>query len=233
MSAALNLYRLQQADTRLAQAHTRWKSIQAALEDDSTTAAARESHRLAREARAQTEAALREAEFQAQATRTKIEQAESSLYGGRVSNPKELQDLQKDSESLRRHLAVLEDSQLEAMLAVEQAEQAEASTRAALDLVLASSESDRENLAKEQGALKAEIDRLESERQAIAQGIDPASLQHYDTLRSQKRGIAVAAVVDGTCNACGGPLTPAERQAVHIGQSLVHCPTCGRLLYAG
>jgi predicted nucleic acid-binding Zn-ribbon protein len=75
--------------------------------------------------------------------------------------------------------------------------------------------------------------RLETERRAIAQGLDAQSLAHYDALRVQKRGVAVAALSDGTCNACGAPLPPSQRQAAHISEQMIHCPSCGRLLYAG
>lgn len=233
MSASLNLYRLQQADTRLALAHSRQKAIAEALASDAETREANRQQQTAHEARVDAERALNEAEFQAQSTRVKIDQAESSLYGGHVGNPKELQDLQKDAESLRRHLVALEDSQLEAMLALEEAEQAEAAAQASLDLASAKSEGKKRSLVTEQDTIQGEIESLESERRAIAGSVDPATLQHYDSLRAQKRGIAVAALNDGTCGACGGPLTPADQQSVHIGQGMIHCPTCGRILYAG
>lgn len=233
MSAAFNLYRLQQTDTRLLQARSRWNVVQGALENDANTRAALEHDQSAREACLRSENILREAEFQTQATRVKIEQAEASLYGGRVSNPKELQDLQKDVESLKRHLAALEDEQLEAMLALEVAQAAETLARAALDLTLANVEVESKELRVEQALLRSEVESLEAERQAIAHGMDSQSLERYDALRAQKRGIAVAMLVDGTCNACGAPLPPSQRQAAQIGDQLIHCPSCGRMLYAG
>ena len=63
---------------------------------------------------------IREAEYAAQAQREKIEQTENSLYGGAVSNPKELQDLQMEAESLKRHLQTLEDRLLEVLLEQEE-----------------------------------------------------------------------------------------------------------------
>jgi len=233
MSAAFNLYRLQQADTRLLQTRGRWTAVQEALENDAESRAAREREQAAREARLRAENTVREAEFQAQATGVKIEQAESSLYGGRVGNPKELQDLQKDIESLRRHLAALEDEQLQAMLELEEAQKVEAAAKTALDLVLAKVEREAKELSLERTSLQTELENLETERQAISQGLDQQALQHYDDLRAQKRGIAVAMLVDGTCNACGAPLPPSQRQAAHIGEQLIHCPSCGRMLYAG
>jgi predicted nucleic acid-binding Zn-ribbon protein len=233
MSAAFNLFRLQQADSSLAHARGRQEAIEASLEDDAETRQAREQAQAARDARLRAENTLRDAEYETQAARVKIQQVEASLYAGRVSNPKELQDLQKDAESLRRHLVTLEDQQLEAMMALEEAESADASAQSMLDEALASGAQHVRVLEAERASLQGEIVRLETERRAIAQGLDAQSLAHYDTLRAQKRGVAVAALSDGACNACGAPLPPSQRQAAHIGEQMIHCPSCGRLLYAG
>ena len=55
---------------------------------------------------------LRVAEAEAEAQKIKIEHTEASLYGGSVHNPKELQDLQRDVASLKKHLTTLEERQL-------------------------------------------------------------------------------------------------------------------------
>src|SRR5687768_18403957 len=68
------------------------------------------------------ERALKLSEAEVEKQSIKIEQTESSLYGGRVHNPKELQDLQKDVASLKRHLSTLEERELEAMLVAETTE---------------------------------------------------------------------------------------------------------------
>jgi predicted nucleic acid-binding Zn-ribbon protein len=233
VSASFNLYRLQQTDTRLADAHFRRAQVEQAMQDDSITRAARLDLEQAQQKRERARDTLREAEAEADATKLKIEQTESSLYGGRGGSPRELQDMQKDAESLKRRLTVIEDTELEAMLALDEVEKSEKAARSALEEVEARANADSAKLAEEQASLLADIERLEAERQAIARSIDGDSLRKYDELRVQKKGVAVAAVADGTCSACGGPLTPAQAQAAHISETPVHCPTCGRLLYAG
>lgn len=232
MSAAFNLFRLQLADSSLSQARTRQELVVAALDDDAETREARQQAQLARDAHLRTENSLRQAEYETQAARVKLQQVESSLYAGTVSNPKDLQELQRDSESLKRQLAALEDRQLEVMLALEEAESADAAAQSLLESTLASVAQHTSALEAERASLQGEIERLETERQAIAQGLDTQSLAHYDALRAQKRGVAVAALADGVCSVCGAPLPPSQRQAAHISEQLIHCPSCGRLLYA-
>ena len=67
----------------------------------------------------------------------RVGQAEASLYGGHVQNPKELQDLQKDVASLKRHLETLEERELEAMEAAENAEKDFAAAEADLERFIA------------------------------------------------------------------------------------------------
>ncbi|HSK67413.1 MAG TPA: hypothetical protein VK888_10815, partial [Anaerolineales bacterium] len=122
MSAALGLYRLQQVDSQMDQARARLKTIQQTLENDAELRAASDLLASAEDRLREAERLLKQSEQEVEKQRTKIQLAEASLYGGRVHNPKELQDLQQDVASLKRHLETLEERQLEAMEVAEQAE---------------------------------------------------------------------------------------------------------------
>jgi predicted nucleic acid-binding Zn-ribbon protein len=233
MTLSFNLHRLQQTDTRLLLARARAQIIQEALDNDTDTRDARARAHAAAEAKLRADTALRGAEHETQSARIKIQQVESSLYGGRVINPKELQDLERDIESLKHHLLILEDKELDAMFAAEKAQEVNTATQQRLQEALATAEINKRDLHVEQYKLKAEIESLESERRAIVTGIDEPSLRDYELLLISKRGLAVADLSDDACGACGAQLTPAQRQSVHFADQLIHCPSCGRLLYAG
>src|SRR5512146_2214181 len=113
---SFKLYRLQQIDSQLDQAHARLKQIEAILSNNEAVRQAQERTEAAAAQLEQERKALRKAEEIVQAQRLKIEQTESTLYGGKVRSPKELQDMQNETVSLKRYLSVLEDRQLEAML---------------------------------------------------------------------------------------------------------------------
>jgi predicted nucleic acid-binding Zn-ribbon protein len=119
MSAALGLYRLQQVDSQIDQAQARLKAIQQILENDAELRDARERLAISEQSYQDAERMLKQSEAEVEKQTNKIQQAEASLYGGHVHNPKELQDLEKDVASLKRHLMTLEERQLDAMLAVE------------------------------------------------------------------------------------------------------------------
>ena len=96
MSRPLNLYRLQQVDSRIDQANARLKEIETLLADNANL---RKAKSLAARTEKNLAAAQKEqgqAETKVKDQRIKIEQTEATLYGGTVRNPKELQDLQNE-----------------------------------------------------------------------------------------------------------------------------------------
>lgn len=233
MNQAAHLHRLQQLDTRLDQNNARLAEIDALLNEDETVRAARKAAEDARSALEKARQALRSIEFQAQDLQIRIDQANSSLYGGTIRNPKELQDLQKDIESLRRQLSALEDHQITAMVEVEQEEAADASLAQTLARTLSAVSEQKAGLVGEQTRLKKEVERLLIERQAALALIQATSLETYSRIREQRKGIAVAEVDEGTCAVCGAPVRPALSQAARLQPALQYCVSCGRILYAG
>jgi len=232
MSAALGLYRLQQVDSQIDQIQARLKAIRETLENDLELRAATERFASAESAYKDAERALKlsEAEFEKQ--RIKIEQTEASLYGGLVHNPKELQDLQKDIASLKRHLETLEGRELEAMLAAESSEKDLQITKADLESTQTSLSDKNHDLSMESESLHKNLERLNTERSAVISNLAQQTMSVYDQLRQQRRGIAVTTITDASCAACGTTLTPSQQQSARSTSQLFNCPTCGRILYA-
>jgi predicted nucleic acid-binding Zn-ribbon protein len=232
MSAALGLYRLQQVDSQIDQIQARLQIIQQTLDNDVALRGATEGFAAAEEKHRQAERALKLTETDVEKQRIKIEQTESSLYGGRVQNPKELQDLQMDVASLKRHLQTLEERELEAMIAVEDVEKDLQTAKTTLEQVQSNVKTQNKDLTKESETLRKNLERLSSERQAVVTDIATKTLGIYDQLRKQKRGLAITTIADNSCEACGSTLTPSQQQTARSTNQLFHCPTCGRILYA-
>ena len=232
MSAALGLYRLQQVDSQIDHAQSRLKIIQQTLENDAELRAANERAAAADNQLKEAERLLKQTESEEEKQRIKLQQTEASLYGGLVHNPKELQDLQKDVASLKRHLETLEDRELEAMQVVETAEKNAQDAKAALERLTTSRGDQFRELARESEILNKDLDRFSSERSAVIQDLAAQAIQSYEQLRRQRRGIAVTVVSDSACAACGTTLTPSQQQSARSTSQLFYCPSCGRILYA-
>ena len=232
MSAALGLYRLQQVDSQIDQANARLRNIQQTLENDAALRARTEWQVAAEKKLQEAERLLKQSEQEVERQRVKIQQAESSLYGGLVHNPKELQDLQKDVASLKRHLETLEERELDAMQAVENAEKELRVAQSDLEETRASRGEQFRELTQESNVLNRDLERFSSERLAVIRDLSVQALNSYDQLRKQRRGIAVTTVSDSSCSACGTTLTPSQQQSARSTSQLFYCPSCGRILYA-
>jgi predicted nucleic acid-binding Zn-ribbon protein len=232
MSRPLNLYRLQQVDTKIDQANARLKEIEALLSDDANL---RKAKALASRAEKNLEAAekeQRQAETKVKDQRIKIEQTEATLYGGTVRNPKELQDLQNEVAALKRFLDTLEERQLETMLATDEATEENEKAQNILGQYQAQAEKKQASLVQERTQLTSQKAATEKQRQGAAKNIAPDDLAIYERLRKQRAGVAVSGVKDRACAACGSTLTAALHQAARSPSQLVFCDLCGRILYA-
>jgi predicted nucleic acid-binding Zn-ribbon protein len=163
----------------------------------------------------------------------KIEQSESSLYGGLVKNPKELQDLQTEIIFLKHSVSSLEDEQLEQMVEMEATEMQIAKIEDVLKAFDAKIAVEFSALFAEEANKKIEKEKLLEERKVVIGQVNPEFEITYQALRKTKNGIAVAAIEEGSCQVCGSTLTPAECQTAKSPSYMATCSSCGRILYAG
>ena len=233
MSRPFKLYRLQQIDAQLDWIHTRLIEIETALQDDATLKQAGEVARQNEQAHEAARKALRHIEDEVQQQRIKIEQNESSLYGGKIRNPKELKDLENEVASLKRYLSTLEDRQLDAMLVEEEAAANKKMAAGELEKTRLNFERRWGELNFEKEKILRDQERLDGERRAASGSILPEDMAQYVQLRKTRRGVAVAKVVDRACSACGSTLNAALLNAAHSPNQITICDACGRVLYQG
>ena len=232
MSAALGLYRLQLVDSRMDEIRARLEEIRQILENDQEMRRAKKQVSETESTLQLAQHSLKQAEAEVKKQKIKIEQSEAKLYSGNVKNPKELQDLQNEVAALKRHKETLEDRQLEAMLEEETTEQTHQAAIEKMERVKVRLADQNQTLTTEQSTLNKDLERLNAERDAALSPLDPSLLTVYEQLRNDKRGLAIAAVSDGACAACGTTLTPSQMQSARSTSQLYNCPTCGRILFA-
>jgi len=232
MSASLGLHRLQQVDRQIDHASSQLDNIRQTLKNDVELRMSLNQMETAKADHHHAHHELKNAEAEVEAQKIKIEQAESSLYGGRVQNPKELQDLQKDIASLKKYLATLEERELEAMIKAEETENNLQNAKTNLELVQARLGSEHKKLIADQAAWSVKLEQLADEREATLAPIESALVQIYENLRQQKHGVAIAEVSDNSCASCGATITASLQQNARSQKQLAHCPSCGRILFA-
>lgn len=232
MSASLGLYRLQQVDRQIDRARSQLDTIRQTLENDVELREALKRVETTQAEHYRASQGLKSLEAEVQTHKIKMEQAESSLYGGTVKNPKELQDLQKDIVSIKKHITALEERELESMMRAENTENALQSAKTELELMQARLGNEHRKLIDEQSVLITEVERLTEEREAALGPIESTLLATYEYLRQQKRGVAVTEINDNSCSSCGATLNAALQQNARSAKQLMNCPSCGRILYS-
>ncbi|MCU0481936.1 MAG: hypothetical protein MUE54_12120 [Anaerolineae bacterium] len=169
-------------------------------------------------------------ELELQTVQQKYKTSEDRLYSGVVKNPKELQDLQHEMDSLKNRIGTLEENLLEAMLLVEESTEALNHAEAALQTALRASEQQNRELVAEKKQLSQTITTLTTQREAALIGIAPENLKTYESLRPKKANQAVAVMRNCSCTLCGIEQTKFVEEAVRKGKELVMCLGCGRIL---
>jgi len=159
----------------------------------------------------------------------KLTTTEGELYSGRISNPKELTNLQREVDGLRVRRDQLEDKTLGIMDLVELATASVAAKTSELKALEAEWHSQQQRLSTDMGQLKTVLSDLKRKRQLLSAKIDPQTVEFYHQLKKQK-GTAVAKVVQGICRGCRISLPSIELQRAR-GGSLVQCSSCGRILF--
>ncbi len=233
MNQSSPLYQLQKINSEIDRATARLAEVSRELALDETIRTAIQIQEAAKRDQYKAQQNLRSIEQEVQAVRIKINTSEASLYGGKIRNPKELQDIQSEIAALKRRHAALEDSQLEAMLALDEADGELISAEKSLTATQSAHATQQAGLLGEQSQLQKKLDRLQVERSATIGSILPENLKIYERLRKQKRGVAVAAIEDNACAGCGTSIRPAEVQAARSPENLAYCSTCGRILFSG
>ncbi|MEZ5291349.1 MAG: C4-type zinc ribbon domain-containing protein [Vicinamibacterales bacterium] len=97
---------------------------------------------------------------------------------------------------------------------------------------------DKQSVAAQKSAIEAEaatltasLAGLTAERESIGRDLPPAQLSTFDTLFKARKGLALAKVVDGLCEACRMRVRPHLYNQIRAGDQIIQCESCQRILY--
>lgn len=231
MNPSAVLFRIQVIDNKLSALVKEIAHVEHLLRDDSAVSASMELQKQKQHELLRSENQLKNITDKRKSCQIKVEQSEAALYGGKIRNPKELQDLEHEIRSLKSSIPGLEENEIGLMLELEQAQ-------AELDLLT----TDHEKILAARGIIEtdllqklAQLQKDQSncmvEVEAARQSVPADSLLTYDRLRKNKAGIAVVEVVDNNCSVCGAEVSISEWQNARTGTQFILCQGCGRIIY--
>jgi predicted nucleic acid-binding Zn-ribbon protein len=232
MSELQTLFQLQELDLRSEERNAELQEIESGLGETDELIQARGRVETLRGLLHDQEQRLRELEWDAAEQNRHVAQDEQKLYSGRVRNPKELEDIQRDVQQYRARLSQIEDRELQLMTDVEATQADLQRAQAELARVRADWEARQRELGSRQSAVGEALAALRHDRRRLTAEIGSANLSLYEKLRREKRGRAISRIERGTCLGCRIALPMGLAQKVRADRDMVFCPSCGRILYA-
>lgn len=233
--AQLALLQVQERDTRITQVEHRSRNLP---ERADLAAADERLDRLRKEiVAAQTivsdlESEQRKADADVELVRERSRKDRELLDSGTIGDPKQLQSLQHELESLARRQSELEDVELEIMERLEGAMKAvEVLTAEQGDLARRRTDLDAA-ITSQMSVIDAERATVAAERQDIAAGLPADLLALYEKVRADHGGLGAAPLHRGRCEGCHLQLPPQEIAdiAAAPADEVLRCEECRRIL---
>jgi predicted nucleic acid-binding Zn-ribbon protein len=157
---------------------------------------------------------------------------QAMIDSGSISDPKALQRMLGELESLQRRISALEDVEIEVMERLEAAQAGLADRTAALAAIDAEADVLERARAQRAGDLEAELANVTSERAAAADGLPDDLVTLYEKLRANKGGVGAAALRRRECGGCRLTLNASDLAVIAAkpADEVVRCEECDRIL---
>jgi predicted nucleic acid-binding Zn-ribbon protein len=151
---------------------------------------------------------------------------------GLVNNPKDLERMQEELVSLARRISDLEDTELEVMEQLEEAQRERGGLQERLSAIDARIDELTTTRDASAGETTAELAATGDRREQVAKALPPDLLSAYDRIRGQKSGVGAAELRQRRCGGCRLELTAADLGAIRSAppDEVVRCEECGRIL---
>ena len=229
MTIAKSLLSLQDTDQALALRRRDYRAVEHELKSEGGLPELRdncEKTRL-RELEAKVETARLESDLAT--LKEQVNELETRLYGGSITNVRELTAIETEHSAVRRSLAQVEESIAPAEVAAEHARQQFE------DLTKELAEKEKHwttrliELRQEKVKMGNEFNKMLELRNAEASEIPDEDLARYTRLFRSNRGVAVVKVERGVCQGCAVRLPVGELTRLRNSDGPIPC-SCGRAL---
>lgn len=234
-SAQLLLLDVQELDSRADTLRHRLGSIPEAQQLDELTKRRHEVDDAARDLRvevADLTAEQKRADADVEQVKARRTRDQGMVDGGQISDPKSLERMLGELQSLERRITSLEDTEIEVMERLETAEDALAEREAELGEIDARMAELRAALESSAGSLQHDLEQVEAERYAAALNVPDDLEALYEKLRAAKGGTGAAALRRRECGGCRLTLTSSDLASIARAPAdqVLRCEECDRIL---
>lgn len=160
----------------------------------------------------------------------KIDAEQEKVLSGQVTNPKELTNLTRELDALKRRKDAVEFEELKLIEKADAGEAQLAKVEAALAEGAAREAELIEEYKAKGGEMNRDIARMKAEREKLAAAVGGELLARYEALRASKHGIGAGSLKGEICTACRTQIPSGTVQQLRSGPSIAECPNCHRIL---
>jgi predicted nucleic acid-binding Zn-ribbon protein len=164
--------------------------------------------------------------------RSRRERDQRMIDAGQIKDPKALERMLGELDSLHRRIGALEDVELEVMERLETAQGSLTERTAELSRLEGEATEVRAAFERTAGDLQSQLASVQDERSAAAAGIPEDLMALYEKLRAQKGGVGAAALRRRECEGCRLTLNAADLAIIakRPTDEVVRCEECSRIL---
>ena len=173
---------------------------------------------------------LRQMELEEQSITEQRKELSDSMYGGKVTSVKELEQMQRKVDILAENKNKLEENILNLMELIETQETHLKELEQTISRVRQDLSEKETRLQKELEAYRGELEQLQAKRDQLAEKIDKKYLDKYTMLAQKHHGKALARVAGDICGGCRVFISSGLRGHLYNPEAMVYCENCGRLL---
>ncbi len=159
----------------------------------------------------------------------KIDKEQGRLYSGTINNPKELSSVQQEINHLKGLADEKETALLEQLDVVDALKDNNETIADRLATRKAEMGKAKEEMDAGLAEIKAERDKLQSERKPFYSSLSDDTRQLYDRVRTNYP-LAVTILEGSLCQGCRVELPSTEAERIGQSKNLEKCPECGRII---
>lgn len=148
-----------------------------------------------------------------------------------VKSAAEYNALTHEVEFLTGRLKAVDDTLLEYMELLEEAEKDRAAMAGEVERLAGLCQKEAEGIAATLAENDAKQAGLEAKRRGVAEALPEATLKRYEAIRKDRKGLAVTPASGGKCLACRMAFPPQLFNDLQKNEAVIACPNCGRLMY--
>lgn len=148
-----------------------------------------------------------------------------------VKTNKEYGAIKQEMASLQADNSLIEEEILKSMDAVEAAAREVKAEKARLETVVKDYQKKEQEVTARENSIKSEVEDLKKERDVVVGALPNAVALLYNQIAAHKQGIVLSPVQGNYCGACKTSLRAQTINDVQMGDKMVTCDNCSRILY--